>query len=236
MEDNVALGPDDIEQTIRETEIQTETRTERPLTVVADSSGFVGAFTDEKKAKEFIRPYIGSGVPLILYRFTLAANADQERVFVIPYRGSDAVAFVSNDIARCREVHATLSSVGLTYEDEVEYWEHPVDAPCAPAVNRLKTLLNGMNMCAAEAKEMIETAEAKEKQLFDPDAGGPLGRYIMENERMTILDCIVPTSGALESIEREETHPDSAQSAPAPAAVLMPMSNEDAPTAPSGSS
>lgn len=208
----MALGPDDIEQAVRET--PAETRVERPLTVVADSSGFVGAFTDEKKAKEFIRPYSKSGIPLIVYRFTLAANADQGRVFVIPYRSSDAVAFVSNDIARCREVHAALNSVGLTYEDEVEYWEHSVDAPCAPAVNRLKALLNGAKMCAAEAEETLETAEAKEKQLFGPDAGGPLGRYIAENERMTILDCVVPVGDAPGPAEHEESHSGAAQSAP----------------------
>jgi hypothetical protein len=220
MEDNAALRADVIEQAFNKVERQAGAvpRTARPLVVVADSSGFVGAFTDERKAKEFALPYTRSGVPLIMYRSTLSADADQERVFVIPYRSSDAVAFVSNDIALCRTVHATLDSVGLTYgcddDDALRYWEHPVDVPCAPAVNRLKAVLGGIKMCEAEAKDIVRTAEEKEKQLFASDAG-PLERHIMENERLTILDCVVPIGmmDAASEPEQEESHPEAVQDA-----------------------
>lgn len=165
----------------------------RPLTVVADSSGFVGAFTNETKAKEFITPYATKGVPFVLYNFTIDTSvAEQSRVFVVPYRGSDAVAFVSNDIARCRKVHTVLNAIGLTYEDDISFWEHPVDVPCAPAVKRLDTFLEGLRLYGADDAKAASDAEEKEKRLFEENEDGPLSRMIRENEKICILSEVVP--------------------------------------------
>lgn len=166
------------------------------VVVVADSSGFVGAFSSNEKAKAFAEPYANKGVPFIMYRYHLEKTPGlKNKVFVVPYRGSDAVAFVSNCAEKCRKIHAALNAVGLSYEDDISYWEHPVDVPCAPAVKRLDSFLEGLRLYGRpdEVKAAAEMAEQKEKILFDENKDGPLSRMIRESEKITILDCIVPS-------------------------------------------
>lgn len=150
-----------------------------------------------------MRPYASRGIPFVVYRYPVVADGSPDKVFVIPYRGSDAVACVTNDPKIARQVHTTLAAVGLSYEpleseeDSISYWEHAIDTPCAPAVKRLDVFIQGLNLHdgAEAAQKALEDVERKEKKLFEPSEG-PLGRMIRENEKITIMpmiiDCSVP--------------------------------------------
>jgi hypothetical protein len=176
--------------------------------VVADSSGFVGAFTSESKARDFVEPYASKGMTFVLYRYPLD-DARSTTVFVLPYRVSDAVAFVSDNADRCRLAQTALGAVGLVYEDDVTYWEQKLDVPCAPAIARLNNFLEGVRLYgnSEETQTANEDVERKEKALFADDSNGPLDRLIRESEKLNILEgvCTITdiASRALPAIQHD---------------------------------
>lgn len=151
--------------------------------VVSDSGGFVGAFLSQADvANVVLVPYPEHA--FVIQVFPVASTAPLDTVHVIPYTGCDAVAFVSNDIAKCKAVHKLLASIGMTYDDDIDYWKQETGKICPPAKRRLDLLKKGSEVAA-------ELLEEKLFASLDPMKGGPIERALKEAERVTIMDSIV---------------------------------------------
>jgi len=110
--------------------------------VVSDSEGFIGGFLTIKSAEEAVHEYTEQGVPFIVSKFplntTIQTNpVDTYPIFVLPYKGNNAVAFVSNDLDEVRKVHSALCRLDLTYEGEPDFWEAPINTIVEAAKRRL---------------------------------------------------------------------------------------------------
>ena len=107
--------------------------TKNPLLfAISDSSGFVGAFSSEKKARDVLRTYIS--IPLIVT--TYPRETKLTSVWALPYRGNNAVAYVSDSKSKIREIQIDLLRVGLTFPDDVDFWEHEIDKVSEAAAKR----------------------------------------------------------------------------------------------------
>ena len=130
--------------------------------VAADSGGFVGAYyTEADLRKEVAAQYPAS--EFVAYHFRLNPAQPAREVYILPYQAGDAIAFVTNDEAHCRKVHAALARVGLTYEDDISYWRHPVGRLCFPAKKRLDILARA----AREAPSGADDEGAAERLMAD---------------------------------------------------------------------
>lgn len=139
--------------------------------VVSDSTGFVGAFSSIERARELVIEKYPI-IPFITTKYPIAPGP-RDRVWVVLYRGIDAVAFASNDRGEAERVKNELGRVGLTYEDAIDYWEQPFDAISPPAAERLEVQKRAHEMYAAE------TAAAA--------------------DRISILDCTVMVNAAADA-------------------------------------
>jgi hypothetical protein len=189
--------------------------------VVADVCGFVGAYYKLKEAQALLAKF--PNTKFIVYRYPLSERSSKERIYIIPYQGSNAIAFVSNDRAQCDSVRNTLASVDLTYgDDELEYWEHPVGVICIPAGIRLDIIEKGRNFSAADQKAANSALENLLSKL-EGSVDGPMAQALKENERITIMDCVVPTKLSTEepsAVEPSAVEPSAVEpSAMEPSAV-----------------
>jgi hypothetical protein len=94
---------------------------EARIYVLADSGGAVGAFLTRAEATAVKKRY--PSVPMLIYAFPLRRGTPADKIYVIPYRQTNAVAYASNSRAECEEVQKTLLTIGLAYEDSLDYWE-----------------------------------------------------------------------------------------------------------------
>lgn len=165
------------------------------LIVVSDSCGFIGAFRSIAEAKELVITRY-SMVPLLVQRFPLALSGG-ENVWVVPYRDTNAVAFVSNDREKSIATQRALQNVGLTYPDSIDYWEQPIGRVVLAAAERLASCSRAHQIYAAggtiseEEKKQEAAAAELIKRVVEGTAESPIDRLIRENERITFFDCVV---------------------------------------------
>lgn len=169
------------------------------LCVVSDNYGFVGAYHSLTAAREFVLKKYAS-IPFLVQRFPRAPGGC-DKVWVVLYRDIDAVAFVSNDQAEASRVKELLLKVGLAYPDTIECWEQPLGQVLPQTAERLASRHRAHQMYAgsvvAESLESLRAAEyARVSALLAPEPDGPLEKAIRENERITIMDCVVPVDGS----------------------------------------
>ena len=177
------------------------------LIIVSDSCGFIGAFRSIGEAKEHVITQY-SMVPLLVQRFPLAESGG-DSVWVVPYRDTNAVAFVSNDRNKSVAAQHALQNVGLTYPDSIDYWEQPIGRIVLAAAERLASCNRAHQLYAAGAAtsedEKQQEAAAAEliKRVVEGTAESPIDRLIRENERITFFDCVIDIieEGAAEDAE-----------------------------------
>jgi len=189
---------------------------ERRIYVVVDSGGFAGAFATVKAAEAAVRPY--SGAACILLNFS-AAPGPCSRVWVVPFRGVDAVAFVSNDRAEAERVRGIYAKVGLVFDDDLDFWEQPFGVVPDHAARRLETQHRASQLCSGDLTagdfEKMEAADLARVEAFAGHSleDGPLARAIRENERISIIDCVVPVllpTGRAEGVGEERENAEAA--------------------------
>jgi hypothetical protein len=178
------------------------------LYVVSDSVGFVGAFPTARAAEDAVfRKY--PEIPCIVQRFPVAPGPC-DNVWVVLYRDLDAVAFVSNSRAEAERIRQVYASVGLVYDDDVDYWEQPFGVLSKPAAERLAMRHRvheayagdlGFDTFQAEADADLARVDA----LSRPREDGPLARLLRENEPITIMDCVVPVSSTSAPLATPDT-------------------------------
>ena len=125
-----------------------------------------------------------------------AVSSSEITVWVVPYRDTNAVAYVSNSRSHAIRVQQSLQNVGLTYPDSIDYWQQPLGMVVLAAGERLASITRAHQMYASEAmreeeKRKDEAAEELIKRVVDGVDESPLDRLIRENERITIFDCVV---------------------------------------------
>ena len=164
--------------------------------VVSDSNGFVGAFYTASAATAVVNKY--RLIPFLVQKFEVAPGP-VATVWVVLYRNIDAVAFVSNDRAKAEEIQEVYGKVGLTYEDSIDYWEQTANEVSKHAEERLASISRAHTMYVGPAT--LEELQARELEDYErvmrltaPNPDGPIARIIRENEKITILDCVVPTN------------------------------------------
>lgn len=161
--------------------------------VVSSAAGYVGTFLSLEAARAAVLDAF-SLVPFIVLQFPVAPGAPLDRVWVVPYRQTDAVAFVSNSRNEAERVRALYERVGLTYPDSVDYWEQPVGVVAEHAGEWLRAAEHAHRMYAGPAAaQEAEAADLERIERFlHPSADGPMARAAAENERISILDGVVP--------------------------------------------
>lgn len=141
-------------------------------------------------------------VPYITLRFA-AAPGPVSAVWVVLYRDLDAVAFVSNDRGEAARVQQVYASVGLAYDDDIDYWEQPFGVVAPRAAERLAIQTRAHRtwgaMTEADFRAAEEADAARAEGLCAPRADGPLARAFRENERLAILDAVVPLAAPASS-------------------------------------
>jgi hypothetical protein len=123
-------------------------------------------------------------------------SSNPPTVWVVPYRDTNAVAYVSNSRSRAVRVQKSLENVGLTYPDSIDYWQQPLGMVVLAAGERLASITRAHQIYANESireeeKRKDEAAEELIKRVVDGADESPLDRLIRENERITIFDCVV---------------------------------------------
>ncbi len=153
--------------------------------VVADQGGFVGAFLSAKEViQHVIKRY--PSIQTVIYKYKLDNKVSYSNIYILPYKGNEAIAWAGNNIETCRQVQKTLSKIGIVYEDDVKYWEQPVGQICETALKRFQIEI--------ESKKTLTSSEIEkiEKQISLLTEGGELSHCEVDNEKLSILDCIVP--------------------------------------------
>ena len=117
-------------------------------------------------------------------------------IWVVPYRDTNAVAFVSNCRSKAVHVQKSLQNVGLTYPDSIDYWMLPLGKVVVAAGERLESITRAHKIYADESlreEEKQKEAAADEliRRVIEDRLDGPLDRLIRENERITLFDCVV---------------------------------------------
>jgi len=195
---------------------------ERPahLHVVSDSAGYVGTFPTLSAAHlAVVQKY--PLTPFLIQKFAVAPGST-DSVWVVLYRDLDAVAFVSNDREAAVRVQAAYASIGLAYDDSIDYWEQPVGVVATGAARRLEAQARAHRMYSGDddgdLERSLEADQARLEELLAPRADGPLERLLRENERVTILDAVVLAE--LGPVSRDVTaQPESAAAQPEGAAA-----------------
>jgi hypothetical protein len=120
--------------------------------VALDSNGFVGCFLTEAEAKKLLDPF---GVQYILTKYPLEEKVQTAKVWVLPYRGTEMPAYVTNDMQKAIARQKALLTIGQTIDDDVKYWEHPVGKMFEFALQRWAVLRKGMQV--AEIKPAVSS-------------------------------------------------------------------------------
>ena len=176
------------------THTQTTSSQDDSLFVISDSDGFIGAFLSLSEAKVTVlnkHPLI----PFLVQRFKLAKTG-VETVWIVPYNGSNAIAFASNDRTEAERVQKSLNLVGLTYTDSIDYWEQPIGRVVPSANERLLSIDRAHKMYADPAVKAAETARDLEmaagiEKMLKGNLDDPISRLLREHERIGFMDCIV---------------------------------------------
>jgi hypothetical protein len=139
---------------------------EARIYVLADSGGAVGAFLTRAEAAAVKKRY--PSVPMLIYAFPLRRSAPADKIYVIPYRQTNAVAYASNSRAECEEVQKTLLTIGLAYEDSLDYWECAAGQLIESGEKRLHELheLERLALDSNAYAEMRRDSDEKTEQLF----------------------------------------------------------------------
>ncbi len=134
--------------------------------VLADSGGAVGAFLTNAEAAAVKKRY--PSVPLLIYAFPLSRDTPTDKIYILPYRQTNAVAYASNSRAECEKMQKTLLTVGLTYEDSIDYWECAVGRLIESGEKRLDELLELERLAfdGSACAELRKVSDEKTKQLF----------------------------------------------------------------------
>jgi hypothetical protein len=179
------------------------------LFVVSDNMGFVGAFDASDAANALVQEH--HQTPFIVQKFRTAPGP-VESVWVVPLRELDHVAFVSNSKEEATRVLQIYQKVGLAHEDEIDYWEQPINTVVPHAKERLTSRTRAHNMYAGESApdpEKLRESEnedlARADRMSRPIEDGPIARMLQMSERITIMDCLVDVAERVDGATQKDS-------------------------------
>jgi hypothetical protein len=128
LEDNLELKPRD----------EAPPLTTTSYFVVSDRYGFVAAFSSELLLRyEMNKFYL---IPYIIQKFEADQNCPLNYIWVVLYRELDAIAFVSNNRDEAVKFQKLYNSIGLSYDDDIDYWKQQVNVITPLALERLSQM------------------------------------------------------------------------------------------------
>jgi hypothetical protein len=146
--------------------------TARTLHVVSDREGFVGAFSTEAGARNFVAKH--PLIPLLIARFAVPADvADGASVWVVPLKESGYVAHATTSHADAIRVCSGLAALDLTFSDAAEYLEQVVGHVREAALARLEMtgrVLAEVAGMAPPAEPTVVTLETPNVDVFGAPA------------------------------------------------------------------
>lgn len=164
------------------------------LFVVSDRMGVVGAFRTLAEARRAALDKY-TAVPFVVHRFPLA-DGPADTVWLVLYRDSDVVAFASNDHDEAERVRQVYARVGQALNDGSGCWSLPADTVLKTVEVRLEAFQSAAMIPSEKLDEMLRKMEEEGDEKFAALSaafdGGRLLRVYEENERVTVLDCVVP--------------------------------------------
>ena len=167
--------------------------TEAYFYVVSDSQGMVGAFMTEYEIKEkVLTPY--PIVPFRIQRFPLAQGAT-DQVWAVLYTNG-TTAYVSNSRAESLRVQKAMANIGIVFDEEIDFWQHPMGELVTASKERLNSITHAHAMYASGLTDEVKT----EKESADEDllaellanrGEGPIARLLKANERISFLENVI---------------------------------------------
>jgi hypothetical protein len=100
------------------------------LYCVSYTNGIIGVFSSMEKVHELVLNCFFS-LPFVIQVFKKDTvdntDTDTDLVWIITYKQSDTVAYVTNNRDKASEAYRTLNVIGKTYEDSLEFCEQKID-------------------------------------------------------------------------------------------------------------
>lgn len=150
------------------------------------SIGFIGVFNSIEQTRDIVQLY--PSVKFIAHKYC-SAPGDKDVVWVVIYKHTDSVAFVSNDRADAERVHNAYLSVGLVYDDSIDCWRRRVN------------FISDLNTEKLHDLEFPLSDEERTKKYADNNAlilhikkaaAGVVTLDFDDEPEFSILDCIEP--------------------------------------------
>lgn len=164
--------------------------------VVCDAQGFVGAYKEANMMITLRNKY--APTPFLVQRFRLTPGIQQDEIWNVLYKANDIVAFASNDKEAAKTALSAYNELGLSYEDDVDFWNQPLNKINISAEERLDSIKRAHEMYMAgtlnEPNEVFDREMEKINKLLEPSKFSPIERFLRENEKITIFDCVIPVS------------------------------------------
>ena len=155
---------------------------------ISDNVGYIGSFYSISDIEDTAKAY--PLVPLMVQCFKTSISSDIFNVWVILYKEIDAVAFVTNNRDDAIKMQATYKKIGLTYEDDVDYWQKPIGL--SPYAKKRLDLLHAdkkfTDILDSDYDRYLEKLDLSTEYI----PGGPIEKLMQETKKITIFDCIVP--------------------------------------------
>ena len=96
---------------------------------------------------------------------TAVAPPDTETVWILPYKGSNAVACASNSKAVVEEAQRVLLGLDLVHSDDVMYWEAAMGETHGLAEKRLAAVVEAFMATAEASAPATAAAAAKDQEV-----------------------------------------------------------------------
>jgi len=158
------------------------------LYVLSDNVGYVGTYYSISDIEEITSAYYL--VTFMVQCFKVSKKSGLFDVWVVLYKDIDAVAYVSNNKNDASKVHATLMQMGIAYIDSIDYWKQRVGLS-PQAKHRLDLIhsIKDKKILDDSYNILIHKLDLSTEKLPDE----PIQNFINETQKISIMDCIIPT-------------------------------------------
>lgn len=170
--------------------------------VISDNYGYVTTYTSISDVQHLTNKY--PTLSFLVQRFDVS-DGPLSPIWVVLYRDIDAVAFVSNNRETAITVKGEYNKIGLSYVDEIDYWQRELGVIDSNTEDRLESFSRANTMYIGTSAEDIALREAEDMSRLQRLTEGSVMKINVDDTKITIFDCVEPV-GVGGSVQRDE-HP-----------------------------
>ena len=150
--------------------------------LVTDRVGCVGVYETLEAAQCDLQKY--AELPLVVTSHP-RSDPRSKTVWTLPYRGSAAVAYASDDRDEILRAQKILLKLDLVYDDDIKHWECEIGEITAPALRRFEAVTQSLDVVAMQeqADALLRGGET------DPTA---LPTEKSSTARINLLESVIP--------------------------------------------